>query len=179
MHTKLIVLLLFSLITLSSAADRLTPRPTLTGDEVLYPKFEDYPALLHKGETSQKGDDRDHINFAGKYSITVTSLGSSAAFYNVYDMSSRHANKSLFTTEFNYGDPFRYDGDDAIGTLLSFRADSKMLIAIDWLPYRSQTKPENWCRKQVFVEDNNELLAITDMHEGRTELWDCIVTTDE
>jgi len=169
-------------------ADPLPLRPQFQGEAVADPKFEDYRVPLYEGEIKvpswmvKREDGKKawgsewmneigksvppaYINFAGKYFITVQSVGMGSSFYSVDNLSGDGA-ASPDLSSFDTREPFRYIGKDGLETRISYSADSSMLVAIDRFAMPDTDEKNDWCQSQVFVFENGQINAITDVQEG-------------
>jgi hypothetical protein len=138
--------------------------------QAVEPQFEDYPVSIYKGKViipgkfkkDKEGIWRDEfgkgmgdpqINFAGKYFLSEHSCGFECRYYELTDLTSGRSVPGL--NMFASGDPpnMTREGYPYL-TLLSYRADSAMIVALYLID--KGVAGEYDCRERVFLFDEAE-----------------------
>jgi hypothetical protein len=131
------------------------------------PKFEDFPSDAFMGkilipkefkvdfdgnwrDPAGKIIEKPHINFAGKYFLSLHSCGTECRYYLLNDMSSgRSARLDMFSS--TYPPNMTRDGFLYV-TVLVFVKNSNMIVA----QYNIDKGEETECRERIFVFDEKE-----------------------
>lgn len=154
------------------------PAQSLKSDDVL-PTFTDFEAPIYRGQIyAPKGlrrvgprEWRDEfnklvaspeVNFAGKYSITLHSCGTSCRFFTMADLSTGRGLDVLASFASAEPRPKTKEGYEYTTDLIG-RPGSRLLVA----QYHIAVTPENEeCRERMFVLENEKLRPITSTRKG-------------
>jgi hypothetical protein len=167
-------LVVFSFILLAISgnlsAESTEKNSTSVYAQVVAPRFEEYPVSIHKGKIvvpskfrkDSQGTWRDEfgksmdvpqINFAGKYFLSLHSCGAECRYYQLTDLTSGRSVSGL--NMFASSDPPNVTRDGyRYMTILDYRADSRMLVALYQIDTDIDGKYD--CRERVFLFDEAE-----------------------
>lgn len=131
-------------------------------------KFKNFPSIVYLGEINFPKDftknyddiwrdsygkkiEKPHINFSGKYFISLHSCGAGCRYYRLTDLSTGKEISSLEMFASTDPPPMTRDGFRYITSLI-YKADSNMLVA----QYEVQKNDEFECRERIFIFGDNE-----------------------
>jgi hypothetical protein len=100
--------------------------------------------------------DPPHVNFAGKYFLSLHSCGAGCRYYTLTNLVDGKMNRSIEMFESGDPPPLTREGYPYMTTLF-YRKNSAMLVA----QYQIQTPEELICRERIFMFDEEQIKAIT------------------